>query len=327
MRSGNPEHPKLFPDGSEELRTYPPQRLLKFLSTPSPQIRSVVCLSLSDRIHWYVSNQRSPDEATWVGVARRLIDVFMNDKDAQVRDCAGNALAMIPLVPTADVEAVLDFVEGPRPNDDQLRTIRISLIHKSVKTRPDLVPRIAAYYRRWMKSSALEDRKAAFLHLRVEAPDDPVTLAVFRELMDAGDPDGIGSDGGRWMLERHPSLIEPFLDGNAVQKRMMLERARAGTMLAYQMKPAADDLFQRTLSLRKVDRNASWLLDSKTPIEVVEEGLRVPELSAERSRDADRRRKRTAGENGHVSSTLLGRFKTNECPACSSAAGRPPVAS
>src|SRR3954462_14761850 len=47
--SGGGDRPHLFDDDAQELNAYPPHRLIKQLSLGSPQIRSVICLSLANR--------------------------------------------------------------------------------------------------------------------------------------------------------------------------------------------------------------------------------------------------------------------------------------
>lgn len=219
--NGRSEHPQLFIDGSEELRGYPPQRLAKFLSVPSAQIRVVVCLSLAERHRRYDGDQ-GPDPRDWVGVVPKLIRVGRQDPDDEVRRQAKAALAAVPIVPAEDVESVLAFVESSPPVDDFPRTHLLSNI---VQRHPDRMPRLVAYHLKCMDSSNRNVRSIGFLELRTVAPSKPETLAAFRKFMDAGDPDEFGASAGDWMLDHHPELIDEFMVGNPAQRKLMLDLA------------------------------------------------------------------------------------------------------
>src|SRR5262245_1395531 len=85
----HPNHPGLFMAGRDELRGYPPTRLISFAFYPPPQIRAVVLLSIADR-------RNDTDLTKWNGVVPKLIQVFSNDSDPMVRNCAGTALKSLP---------------------------------------------------------------------------------------------------------------------------------------------------------------------------------------------------------------------------------------
>jgi hypothetical protein len=216
--SGHANYPQLFPDGSEELNQYPPCRLAAFLSFPSPQIRATVCLSLGER--WV-----EPSTEGWEGVVPKLLTRMNGDGDAVVRNCAREALARVPYIPPVDEDAVVAFVEGPTPNDDDARALRTGLVIKACESNPARLSWAVAFFDRWLASKEVKDRRTAFQQLLTIAPDAPETLAAFRRLMEAGDPDGIAAGGGASMFRRQPQLVDAFIGGNEAQRMLVLKIA------------------------------------------------------------------------------------------------------
>jgi hypothetical protein len=215
---GCPSAPTLLMDGSDELRTYSPARVAEFLSCPSAQIRSVAFLSLAER-------DDDHDPRDWVGVVPRLLQAFACESDSAAKECARSALLNLPLIPIADVPATAAFIESDAPNDDSLRPVRTALISKVLHSDPERLAWMRSVYRLWMESPEVKDRRAAFNELMALAPSASETVAAFKELMKAGDPDRIAASAGRRILHRHPSLIEEFLVGNAAERRFLLECA------------------------------------------------------------------------------------------------------
>jgi len=215
-----PTAPLLLMDDSEELRSYTPTRVAEFLSCPSSQIRSIAFLSLADRV-----DDRDPRD--WVGVVPRLLQAFACENDSVARECARSALLNLPIIPIADVPAAVAFIESDAPNDDRLRPIRTELVRKVFRSDPERLHWVTSVYRFWINSPEVNDRRAAFNELMALAPSASETVAVFKELMKAGDPDRIAVTAGLRILRRHPSLIEEFLVGNAAERCFLLECAVA----------------------------------------------------------------------------------------------------
>src|SRR5262249_37501751 len=153
-------------------------RLVKFLRVPSPQIRSVVCISLAER-------ENDLDSSHWIGAAPRLLQLAVGDGDAIVRHSAEDALHRLPVIPAADGPAVWAFVEQPSPLQDGLRDVRISLLALLHRSNPDCLPRVLSVYHGWVGSD--DDRRSALSQLLALAPDSPETYARFRWLLSANE--------------------------------------------------------------------------------------------------------------------------------------------
>ena len=258
-----PTFPLLLMDDSEELRSYSPTRVAEFLSCPSAQIRSVAFLSLAER-----GDDRDPRE--WVGVVPRLLQAFACERDAVAKECARSALLNLPLIPIVDVPTVAAFIESDAPNDDSLRPVRTALIGKVFHSDPERLHWVTSVYRFWINSPEVNDRRAAFNELMALAPSASETVAVFKELMKAGDPDRIAVTAGLKILRRHPSLIEEFLVGNAAERCFLLECAVAEAQSKAKHSPNVHRGVFTETQLQRLDRlqESSLAADTATLDEV-----------------------------------------------------------
>jgi hypothetical protein len=211
--NGNPEHPQLLLDGSDELKTYPPTRLVKFLRLPSAQIRMIVCLSLAERFD-------DKDPALWADIVPKLIDAHINDGNPVVRQTARTALMNLPLIPAADEEVVWKFVESPRPNDEELRDLRTRLLAILNQSNAKQLPRIIAYYKGWSESKSEATRREGLNQLLLLAPEAPEAYAAYRKFIDTGWIET--TPGTEMMMRHHPELIDEFIDGNPEQRKFVL---------------------------------------------------------------------------------------------------------
>lgn len=260
-----PTAPLLLMDDSEELRTYPPTRVAEFLSCPSSQIRSVAFLSLAER-----DDDRDPRD--WVGVVPRLLQAFACENDRVAKECARSALLNLPLIPLVDVPATVAFIESDAPNDEWLRPVRTALVGKVFHSDPERLGWVTSVYRLWMESPEIEDRRAAFNELIALAPSASETVAVFRALMKAGDPDRIAASAGVGILQRHPSLIDECLVGNAAERRFLLDCAVAEARAKAKRSPNTHrDVFTEVQLQRLEEMQQSSLAADAATIEEVNE--------------------------------------------------------
>ena len=218
--AGDPLRPGLFGDAHEELKAVAPNRLARLLHVPSPQIRSVICLSLAERERDYKSLDGAVVTESWAGVLPRLLHAAQKEADPVARQCAIQAVRSMPTVPVEDVELLFGFAATAVDNDDEhIRSLGVDAVHKLAKWHPERMPQIVALLQSWCDGANKRNRVDGFRSLVTLTPDAPETLAVFRKAMEAGDPDGAGD--GRWMLGHHPELIDEFLAGNTAQRRLL----------------------------------------------------------------------------------------------------------
>jgi hypothetical protein len=149
---GNPHYPLLLMDGSDELLTYPPNRLAGFLSFPSSRIRTAACLSLAER-----DGDKNPEP--WIGVAPKLIQAYVMESNAIARRCQRSALEKLPLVPAADADAVLSFVEQAEADDASHREVCISLARKVAESNPERLHKVKAIVNDWLESPDADTRR------------------------------------------------------------------------------------------------------------------------------------------------------------------------
>ena len=209
---GDPEHPSLLLDASEELRAFPPARLAGFVAFPAPQIRSAACLALSER-------DNDLDPKSWIGVAPKLLQALATDVDPVARECVRAAVVNLPVVPHEDLGAIQSFVE--RAEDDSLHSVQTALVAKTVRANPDLLPWAIDFYGRWLDSADVDERRIGFNQLMELAPNAPQTIAAFRKLVDSGDPDGIAA-ADRRLLQQRPKLAAEYWNGNSAERRYVL---------------------------------------------------------------------------------------------------------
>jgi len=267
IANGNPEHPELLLDGSDELKTYPPLRLVKFLRLPSAQIRMVVCLSLSERFD-------DKDPALWAGVVPRLIAAYGNDGNAIVRQTARTALMNLPMIPAADEEVVWKFVESPKSSDDELRDLRTRLLAILDRSNAKQLPRIIAYYKGWSESKSEASRREALNQLLQLAPGAPETYVAYRKLIDAGRIET--TPGTETMMLHHPELIDEFIAGTHDERMKVLDIAakevQAKTIALKPLKMSqsmplstANPVVMNELHLQRIETIAADLLRAETP--------------------------------------------------------------
>jgi hypothetical protein len=149
---GDPHYPMLLMDGSDELLAYPPNRVAGFLSFPSSRIRTAACLSLAER-----DEDKNPEP--WIGVAPKLINAYVMESDEIAKRCQRSALEKLPLVPAADADAVLSFVESADSEDPTHRNVYVSLARKVVASNPDRLPEVKAIAGEWLESQDADTRR------------------------------------------------------------------------------------------------------------------------------------------------------------------------
>lgn len=268
----NGPNPILVIDGREELQTYSPKRLARFATFPSSKIRTVVCLSLENR-------RDDVDPSAWKGVIPKLIQLYSDDADETVRECARWTLANLPCIPEEDVDFVLSFVEKSAPNDEALRHLNATFLSKIGAKFPETWPRIAPICVRRIESDEPTRRSQAFQLMRSLNAKAPETLKVFQEMMAAGDPDNIASHAGRTMLACHPQLVDEYIKGNAAERKLILtvasEDARHAmeTESALKRKQAAPNYPKPILSKEQLDRAEQMAIRSlrpDVPLEIVQ---------------------------------------------------------
>jgi hypothetical protein len=212
---GNLGHGQLVIDGSDQLKNYPPGRLLNFLRLPSPEIRAAVCLSLAER----EDKDRNPVE--WAGVLPKMLDLAVKDGSIVVRNAARDVIYSLSSISPSEQEIAWEFVKRPTPNSDGCRDVRIRLIGKLHRMNLDSLPTILAIYHSWVDS--FDDRRAALRELLTLSPDDSETYAKFRWFIDNGEANPEG--GIETMMRRHPELIDEFLRGNERQRKLLFDVA------------------------------------------------------------------------------------------------------
>ena len=215
---GNPDAPLLLMDDGDELRTFSPTRIAEFLYFPTARIRAVAYLSLAER-----SDDRDPQP--WVGVAPKLLQALACETDDVARSCAKSAAVSLPMIPEEDLSAVLAFVESPAAEAPVLRAVRTALVAKVVRSNPELLSWAVGFYERWLDSPDADDRRTGFGQLAALAPNAPETIAAFRAMVDAGDPDHSAAAAGRRLMRIHPELIDECLKGGGRRRAFIAKLA------------------------------------------------------------------------------------------------------
>src|SRR5687767_10581910 len=194
-------HPMLSVDAVKDLGEYSPKRLARFLSIPSTQLRSVVCLAIAMR-------RLDRDPQSWIGVAPALLRFYRESEEEYARARVAHTVALLPLVPREDVEAVFAYAEQEIAKVKPDWIVVASILEKVAVTHPDLKQRALDALVFALPKTTDWERKDSLERIMRFAPDSQAVVEALRwashERM---------FDRPISLLRRHPSVIDEFLDG------------------------------------------------------------------------------------------------------------------
>jgi hypothetical protein len=212
------KYPMLTVDAVNELNEYSPKRLARFLSIPSTQVRTVASMAIAMR-------RLDPDPKAWIGVAPALLRFYRDSEEGYARARVAHTVALLPLVPREDVEAVFAYAEEEIAAAKPEWTVVASVLETIAVAHPELKQRVLETLVRALPKTTDLERKDAFTRIMRFAKDSPEAVEALRWACHDGMLGYLRPELESSLVRRNPGLIDELLEGTRTQRLSVLSMA------------------------------------------------------------------------------------------------------